>query len=542
MKVILAEFAVPFWLKVAADLQQRYDITPVAWTALKNMQGEMQTLFPNCQFLDLADVKRNVFPPPVQALQHGPFDRHCQTVWIEMAQLIFDQYHRWDRSGDFTTLERTEHFYEALVFWNALIERDQPDAILFRNAPHAVYDLMLLGLARSRGIRTFMFHHTSVPPYSIASADLDRGSQPFHEGLRLAQWEIQAGRQPDERELHPHVLEAIQKMRLSYDDAMPWYQASSVAGLKQGWTFQRIKKTASHVLHSFKKELKRWCRGRVDHSVSSINNGSLTKERGRHLRDSYFGAFQLTRYAIDRIFERRRVIALRACYQKFAKWNESDPPRSFVYVAFSFQPEATSNPHAGIYAQQLLMVNALATALPEGWTLVVREHPAQFNWEFIGQVSRNEEYYRLLSVMPRVRLAPLNLDPFHLMDSCVAVATLVGTSGWEALVRGKPALIFGDIWYDRCAGVFRVRNQEDCRKAFQQIAAGVSLRPEIVADFVKELDFSAIQAGHELEVAPPGVETTTDQLRGISDLVAQVLGLPPADLPRVNLRALVLDN
>ena len=33
-----------------------------------------------------------------------------------------------------------------------------------------------------------------------------------------------------------------------------------------------------------------------------------------------------------------------------------------------------------------------------------------------------------------------------LIDKCKAVATITGTSGWEALIRGKPVLHFGYPW------------------------------------------------------------------------------------------------
>ncbi len=538
MKVFFAEFAVPFWFRVAEDLRTRYGIEPVAWTAVDRMHEEFTRRFPDAHFLDLADVKRNVFPANLAHCQHAPLDAHCRSVWQDMAQLMYDQFHRWDRSGDFSTLERTEHFYESLVFWNGLLEHLKPDAIIFRNAPHAIYDLILLGLARSRGITTLMFHHTSIIPYTIITSDLDRGCNPLHEGLRMARWEREAGRKAATERLKPTVQPQVDKMRLSYTDAVPWYQRSSIASIHMGWTRQRVRETAKSLWRAFRRDLKNWLRRRTDKTRSPVNTGSMAKERGRTLRDSFFDPFANFRSHLSRMRERSLVLRLRACYQSLSSQSSPIVEGPYVYAALGFQPEATTNPHGGIFAQQLLMVNSLANALPEGWQLVVREHPAQFNWDFVGYVCRNQEFYRLLAQMPRVHLAPLTADPFLLMDNCRAVACLVGTTGWEGIARGKPALIFGDIWYDRCPGVFRVRSYEDCRNALKVIAKGFTSDPDLVHDYIQELEFSAVTAGGDLEVAPPEVPTSDAEITAMSDMMARIFGRPPASSPRIHLRAL----
>jgi hypothetical protein len=538
MKVFFAEFAVPFWFRVAEDLRTRYGIEPVAWTGVDRMREGFTRRFPEALFLDLADVKRNIFPPSLAHCQHAPLDAHCRRVWQDLAQLVYDQFHRWDRAGDFSTLERTEHFYEALVFWNGLLEHLKPDAIIFRNAPHAIYDIILLGLARSRGITTLMFHHTSIIPYTIITSDLDRGCNPFHEGLRMARWEREAGRQPAAASLTPVVQQQVDKMRMSYTDAVPWYQHSSIASLNSSWSWSRIRKTASRLWGNFRRDLVTYLFKRCSTTRSPVNDGSMSKEAGRLLRDSFLDPFATFRNEFSRIEQRRKTLKLRARYQSLTSDRNPFVEGPYVYVALGFQPEATTNPHGGIFAQQLLMVNSLANALPEGWQLVVREHPAQFNWDFVGYVCRNEEFYRLLTQMPRVHLASLMADPFRLMDNCHAVACLVGTTGWEGIVRGKPSIIFGDIWYDRCPGVFRVRSYEDCRAALQTIAAGFTAAPDLVHDYIKELEFSAVTAGGDLEVAPPGVPTSDAEITVMSDTMARIFGRPPVASPRIHLRAL----
>lgn len=541
MRAFFIEFATPFWVRPARDLRNHHQVVPVLWTAMRNMRETVETEFPGVVFLDLADVKRNVAPPQHQAHCHASFDPVCQHVWQEMAQLVFDQYHRWDRADDFTTLQRTEHFYEALVYWNSLILDLKPDAVVFRNAPHAIYDLIILGIARTRGIRTLMYHHTNLVPYSIVAADLDRGINPFLEGVRMARWELQAGRKPGGNELSAPVRATLAKMRGVYANAVPYYQLPSLSQSRQGVPFRRWAEIGWQLSQTFRKELGRWLRRKDPGPLSKVNRGSMAKERGKSLRDSYFGHFTVTRYEWARIVEMRKNRRLARLYAELAHWDEDDPPEHFVYMPLSYQPETTSNPHGGIFAQQILMANCVANALPKGWTLLVREHPAQFNIDYAGQTCRDAEFYRILAAMPRTRLVPIPMDPFMLIDRCEAVATLVGTTGWEALVRGKSALVFGEIWYDRAPGAFRVRSTEDCSRAFAQIQGGIPAQTDLFHDFVKELDFSAIQAGGDLEVADPGTPTSDAQLVALREAAARVLDRDSISTTRVSLSQLLKD-
>ncbi|MBL9130745.1 MAG: hypothetical protein JNG86_06070, partial [Verrucomicrobiaceae bacterium] len=329
------------------------------------------------------------------------------------------------------------------------------------------------------------------------------------------------------------------KMRGAYANAVPYYQLPSLNQSRQGVPFRRWAEIGWQLTKSFRKELGRWIRQKDPGPLSKVNRGSMAKERGKSLRDSYFGHFTVTRYEWARIAEMRKNRRLARLYAELARWDENDPPAHFIYMPLSYQPETTSNPHGGIFALLLLMAICVANALPEGWTLLVREHPAQFNIDYAGQTCRDEEFYRLLAAMPRTRLAPIPMDPFMLVDRCVAVATLVGTTGWEALVRGRPALVFGDIWYDRAPGAFRVRSAEDCRRAIEAIRAGFKADSALFHDFVKELDFSAVTAGGDLEVADPGTPTSDAQLSAIRETAARVLGRDSITQTRVSLSQLL---
>src|SRR5690606_37726515 len=79
------------------------------------------------------------------------------------------------------------------------------------------------------------------------------------------------------------------------------------------------------------------------------------------------------------------------------------------------------------------------------------------------------EYYTSLKRIPKVELMGHRSDPFKLIDSAACVATLTGTMGFEAVLRGKPCLVFGDAAYVGCEGVFRINSFQDLEDAFKAL-------------------------------------------------------------------------
>jgi hypothetical protein len=70
-------------------------------------------------------------------------------------------------------------------------------------------------------------------------------------------------------------------------------------------------------------------------------------------------------------------------------------------------------------------------------------------------------------------MIPITTDTYTLINRSQAVATITGTAGWEALLRGKPTLVFGYSWYRYAPGAYRVDSVPSLRDAFAKITAGV---------------------------------------------------------------------
>lgn len=164
---------------------------------------------------------------------------------------------------------------------------------------------------------------------------------------------------------------------------------------------------------------------------------------------------------------------LKRKYKLFKTYNKLSKTAwlSDRYIVFflHYQPEETTLPRGLGYVQQWLAIRALAAALPDGCKLVIKEHPAIFG---LSDYTRDKSVYEAIAGLPHVTIAPIEADPFELIDSSIAVVTLTGTAGFQAICRGRPVLVFGAAAYKDCPGVYAVHNIQEVSNALQTIISG----------------------------------------------------------------------
>lgn len=224
-----------------------------------------------------------------------------------------------------------------------------------------------------------------------------------------------------------------------------------------------------------------------------------------------------------RFFRRRGKPDLAKEYARFE--TEPNLTTPFIYVPLNFQPERTTCPQGGIFVDQILMVKTLAAALPEGWQIYVKEHPSQ--WWLRGGINyspvRFPGYYEQLAKIKGVKLIPPATNTYELIKHSRAVATATGTAGWEALLRSKPAIIFGYPWYRDCPEVLRVRDVVTANQAMKKIESGFKPRPEEMIKFLKILDEVAVRGHLEGYFDKIWKMTKRDSIKNVTNFCLKLL-------------------
>lgn len=131
----------------------------------------------------------------------------------------------------------------------------------------------------------------------------------------------------------------------------------------------------------------------------------------------------------------------------------------FVFFPMHLEPEMALLLSAPFWCDQLSLIYNVAQSLPEDTELWVKDHPHGIGRRPLGE-------YRRIAGIPNVRLIDPRVPSLELIKKCQGVVTISGTAALEAFVCGKPAITFGDVYFnDAQPGITQLKNPELLPKA-----------------------------------------------------------------------------
>ena len=298
------------------------------------------------------------------------------------------------------------YFLRYVAFWTELLTSHEIKYIISPVAPHRTFDYALLVASEHLGVHFVSFVTTPFDKRLFIIDDFIRSSKPVLD-LPLI----------DDEEMLMSIVEEDFELRCQpYKVAMPTYERNNL--------------------------LKNHLSGRIINLLRGLKNEYWTPFRSAK-QLVLGGRANRAKVAVYILGRHHRLNKLKHKYNKLVSRKVG---QKYIYFPLHMQPEETSQPSAGVYSNQLLIIDTLLKILPDSLQIVVKEHRSQFNPKFNGDLGRMESFYEVYSKDPRVRFASLNEDQFDLVDNAEAVATLSATVGYEAYCRGKHVIIFGRSW------------------------------------------------------------------------------------------------
>lgn len=484
VKAIFSECSLQFWVDVVANLVERDTWNPCYWIADPDLEIQVKVRFPDVVFHSTLDAVRGIPPHEFVATGSATVDERLLRSLSPNESTIFTMMDRMDPGDSFTYQERVRLYHRQLTYWQEVLKRFEPDIVVFPQSPHLVYDYILYLLCRCTGIKTIMFERTGIPGLLFP---VER----FETGPNVIESKYQGYKEkPLDDTTQSIKLSSKVEDHLStitgndYLSAIPFSTKERLEALNRG--------LASGTLVRIVRKLRNWRRipyygGRYFRMKCGLNSTpappNYLKQIGKTIENSHMSGPEWRRYKGEANRKKRR---LESYYNSLTGPIDLESP--YVLVTLSYQPERTSSPMSGVYANSFLMVDLLSKTIPSGWQLYVKEHPLQLSGIRHGERSRTRWFYDDLVSLPNVKLVPFSMTQFALIDNAEAVATSAGTAGWEAVVRGKPALIFGNPWYLGCEGVFDAQTEETCRESLATIVAGYRVDREKVRLYVNVLE------------------------------------------------------
>ena len=120
-----------------------------------------------------------------------------------------------------------------------------------------------------------------------------------------------------------------------------------------------------------------------------------------------------------------------------------DDGQKYLYFPLYNIPEYSSNFLSTMWLNIISVVEALSKSIPGDWIIVLKEHPTGLEHNY-----RQKDFYHQLSRIPNVEFAPPLTNGNNLIDNAELVFVTVGTSGWEAILKGIPVLSPVECFWD----------------------------------------------------------------------------------------------
>jgi hypothetical protein len=435
--------------------------TPVLWSIANHstIRPEIERAYPETVIHDYAESIRGKTDFGWSPAELLPLDAKLLDDFAQYESICLRMMDRNELVDSFSYNDRIRHYHRLIRLWNTALQRFKIEVVVFQDTPHQVVDFIIYILCKRLKIKTFMFNRSFFGDRIFAVEDYKEGPVAIRNAYSTA---LENDRHVD-LNLSQQVEGYINRINGNYENAKPFQPYDK--SIETDGLLQRALKAPGKVLSG--KVLQR-ARQALEAARADSGENYYVKN------DVSFPNATYSRGEIDqarkKVFEQKQ--AVQSIYESMAVDSiEADTP--YIFCALHQQPELSTSPLGDQYANQLLMIEALSKAVPEGWLIYVKDHYTQFSYNLNGESTRNKDYYQQILDLGNTRIASLKLNSFQLIDRAMAGATVTGLVAWESVMRGKPGINFGHSpLYMDCHGIFRVYDFEEVQQAVDTIAAG----------------------------------------------------------------------
>ncbi len=372
--------------------------------------------------------------------------RGCEIEFLS----ISDRFSYWNVS----VIDRKQFFYDILLYWYGIIKSRSIDVVYMHEIAHMGIDTVLFHLLKYLNIPVVNLIPTTRTDLAMLSEDY----------RNLPELPMNYLKNKTHREIQETIDVDILEDALSESNDLKYLRT-----LKVKDSSSNIFSIASlRLLLSLFKNL-------VNSKKTSLSEfgfyGPITYR--------YLSWVNLQKRVSD-YFLYKYYLSLTKSYIRECK---------YIYFPLPVQPERTSLPMAGVFNNVILAIDILSKSLPDGWVLYVKEHPSLYLlYRYDNKQFRDKEFYERISKMKNVKLLDSSVSSEVLIENSKAVAVLTSSTGWEALHKGIPCLVFGHPWYVKCHSCYAIDSLSSTNEAIDKIVNNTT--PEgVLLDQIRFLAF-----------------------------------------------------
>jgi capsule polysaccharide modification protein KpsS len=350
-------------------------------------------------------------------------------------------FHMMDRLDSAKIISYNERFnlYKFLIcFWKEILEKNNINFFYSRITPHEVADFVLLNIVKIFKKKVFIFGRAFNDIYYFPTND-------YIGPWKTLEDQIKINNKKNIKKIKNPIIEKQVNQILSNYNSGKIPTLVHMEKFKDNFIQLKINKLL-RILQIF-------------FNVSLFN-----------IKSDYY-ILKVFRKSFSSLLIKKNFQNLKKQYKKYFIYKKN-LPRNYIYFLLPFQPENTTIPEGGKFYDVFLVLSLISKNIPKNWKILVKEHPAQYikTRGMYGYIGRDINYYDRLKCIKKVILFNDNkYKHFYTLDRAKAIATVNGTAGWEALIRQKPSIVFGEAFYSTAPNVIKINKLDDLSSLVKKI-------------------------------------------------------------------------
>ena len=390
---------------------------------------------------------------------------NCEQIHNKMLDFLSPTGH------EFSLIELRKNYVITLEFCLSLIKNYKPELVFFTNIPHSYHTAVLYEVCKILNIPTIVMRETLPGIYIYEKIEENKtevyfGNKKKIENSYLIKKKILKNFLSEN---HSNFFTKLRNHKLTkskFYNLKPYFIILIIFFIERIFILIKdiIKNLIKSIIFKFNHFFK------LGHKLKFQNPLNLP-ESWKIFHKDLEKSTNSELYIAKKLFH--EDIKKFNIYNNYKK-NICSPKlnQKFVYFPLHFQPEATTYPYGNFYIDQINAIKMLSNFIDNETKIYIKEHPDTFNlsrtaW-YRGLFSRDKKFYSDILKLNKTFFIDINYNSNELIDNCLFVSTITGTSALQASLRNKNSVVFGNCWFKNCEGIYSINHNNTLIKFIEE--------------------------------------------------------------------------
>ncbi len=343
--------------------------------------------------------------------------------------IIVDMISRFEGYNSFSNNDKITYIFLQVNYWYNFLKKNEIKCYVQFDTPHDVYDYIIYLISKYLNLNIIILQQSSFFIKNDKNIDIIRiltSTNSLTSGLATFQKDFGQSK----------IKYQFEKIKSAYDLS----KNNSAFSQRNKLTKPTKKNIFAKFLNLIKNE--------------NLSNNYTILDLNNISRDISILNFKKFRYKVH-----KKTNKLKS-YLSSHSIDLDELNKKFIYFPLQYQPERTSCPEGREYSNQYLLIAKLRSYLDPKISIIVKEHPKQFQRETVkNQMYRSQFFYDSIMKLSNVHFINYEISSQDILSNhyIEGVLTIKGNILLEAILNEIPAFYFGNtIWNN-------LENAFDCR-------------------------------------------------------------------------------